>query len=332
MASQKLNTLHLHLSDDEAFRLSLANYPQLAAIGATRGLGQAIGPNLLIQNNLDNTNSTELKYPVANTPYSGQYSPEDIKEIIAYANLNQISVIHELDLPGHARALIKAMPEVMVDPNDNSQFVSIQGYTDDVLPICTYSTDISIGSQFTSTINGILNDTVTLFGNQTTIYAQSNEISIGGDEVSSHAWDNDTSCRDEWGSLAAIEKSHLFFSKLSEVNSGLLLSGWQQFVQNPDNSISKNAVTAGKIGHVWVWDPSNNGIKAASMLANKNYPTVLAYADKTYFDLAYTPSMYEPGFTWATNFADTYRALTIADSADKEVRKNNLCFIGSNHV
>lgn len=316
MAAQKLNSLHLHLSDDEAFRLAMPNYPNLATVGAMRGLGQLVGPQMLLQNNLDTTNLSQQSYPIANSNYGYSYSPEDIKQIISYANQNQITVIPEIDLPGHARSLIKALPTAMIDPNDSSQFVSVQGYTDDVLPVCTYGNNISVGNQFTQAINDITVAIANQFNQQTTLYAVNNEVSLGGDEVSANAWTNDTSCRNEWSNLSALEKSHLFFARIAESNSSLMISGWQQYVQNDNDTLGKNIVPSAQSGHVWVWMPSQPmGMKQAVNLANKNYPTILAYADKTYFDLAYSSDMYEPGFTWATPNADTYTALSAAQAA-----------------
>lgn len=321
MAASKLNTLHLHLSDDEAFRLQVPSLPLLSGSGATRGLGQQIGATMLVQNNLDTTNRTQYEYPVANTVYTGSYSPEDIKNLIAYANQNQITVIPEIDIPGHARSIIKAMPEVMIDHNDNSQYMSVQGYTDDVLPVCTYNSDISIGPEFTQTMNTLVNDIAKQFNGQTTIYAINNEISVAGDEVSKNAWSNDTSCRNEWSNLSALAKSQLFLERLANNNSDLLISGWQQLVQNSDGAFNKEIIGSGQTGHIWVWDPSSSGIKNAALLASKNYPTVLAFADKTYFDLAYTPSMYEHGFVWAGNNSGTYTALSSIVSANQTINQ-----------
>lgn len=316
MASQKLNTLHLHLSDDEAFRIALSDYPSLNSIGATRGLGLSIGPNMLLQNNLDTANLTQYDYAVANTVYSGIYTALDIKTIVDYANQNQITVIPEIDIPGHARSLIKSLPNAMVDPDDNSQYISVQGYTDDVLPVCTYGTDISVGNQFTTTTNNIVTSIAQMFDNQTTIYANNNEISVGGDEVSHHAWSNSTSCRDEWSNLDALGKSHLFFAKLAESNPNLLISGWQQMVQTESVTLGQNVVPSTQTGHIWVWNPSVYGIKQAAKLANSGYPTVLAYADKTYFDLKYTPELTEQGFSWAGKFNDTYNVLSSSNTAN----------------
>ncbi|MDD3265928.1 MAG: beta-N-acetylhexosaminidase [Burkholderiales bacterium] len=321
MAASKLNTLHLHLSDDEAFRIDIPQYPSLTSIGAVRGLGQTIGANMLIQNNLDMTNLSQINYPLANTPYGGGYTANDISNIIKYANDNQITVIPEIDIPGHARALIKSLPESMVDYNDNSQYLSVQGYKDNVLPVCTYDTDISIGQQFTKTIDDIINSTAKLFSNQTTVYNINNEISIAGDEVSSAAWTNSSSCRNEWSSLSALDKSQLFIQKFSNNNSDLTLSGWQQSVQDDNGVIGQNVLQSHQSGHIWVWNPSNHGgINQAVTLANANYPVVLAFADKTYFDLAYSPSIAEPGFTWAGKYMDTYNTLDVAHSSSQVLK------------
>ncbi|RTL00794.1 MAG: hypothetical protein EKK57_06365 [Proteobacteria bacterium] len=322
MANQKLNTLHIHFSDDEAFRLALPSYPELTATASNRGLGQSIGPAMLLQNNLDATNLRQPEYPVANSVYGGSYSAIDIQSIISYANANQITIIPEIDIPGHARALIKALPHAMIDTNDSSQYLSVQGYRDDVLPVCTYGNDISVGNSFTTTINTIVNDIAKIFNQQTTLYAVSNEVSLGADEVSNNAWTNDTSCRNEWSKLSALDKSQLFIQKLAQNNNSLMLSGWQQMVQSDGVALGKYALPTSQVGHVWVWNPTREGVKQAANLANSNYPTILAYADKSYFDLAYSPSITEPGFTWAGQFMDTANVLSLAKAADTTISQS----------
>ena len=96
MAAAKLNTLHLHLSDDEAFRLELTDYPELTTIGAQRGLGLPIGPLSYCKN----LSQASDKLPNADSVYSGSYSKEQIQDLISYANLHQITIIPEIDIPG----------------------------------------------------------------------------------------------------------------------------------------------------------------------------------------------------------------------------------------
>lgn len=97
------------------------------------------------------------------------------------------------------------------------------------------------------------------------------------------------------------------------------MSGWQQTVQADDiegSILSDYVFTPEESGHIWVWNKSDSGgITQAVNMVKHGYPPVLAFADKTYFDLAYTPDKWEPGFSWATAFSDTFAALHITHSA-----------------
>ncbi len=326
----KLNTLHIHFSDDEGFRIDLESYPEIKNIGAKRQYGLPLIATMLNQQNLENINiGPNNNYPLINTLYSYTYTNDDIQNIIKYANNHNITVIPEIDIPGHARALIKSLPNQLSDKNDSSIFMSVQGYNDNVLPICQYN--LTALNQFTLTINNIINQINQKFNNQTTIYAINNEISIGGDEVSSHAWESYNACNfNGWQNLNALEKSQYFFKLLSNNFLNYKLSGWQQFVQTEGIAIGKNVVTQDKVGHIWVWNNSNDGISQAVELANNQYPTVLAFADQTYFDVAYSPDFNEPGFNWSTRFADTHASLLSALSITdviKSIPINNQQYI-----
>lgn len=320
-ATHKLNTLHMHFADDEGFRLGLSGYTTIPTLADTRGYTNSMIALMFIQANLDKTNFSNSAYQSVNTSYSGTYSISDLQQLISFANQRGVTLIPEIDMPGHARALIKAFPSELVDPNDLSQYISVQGYTDDVLPVCTYATTTSVGAQFTPLINHIVATTAALFNNQTTLYAIKNEISVGGDEVSSGAWATDSSCSGSWAGLSALEKSHKFFQLLSSNNANLKFSGWQQYVQNDNSSLGSNIVPAADSGHVWVWNTSgaSAGQAQAKTLAEAGYPVVLDYADQNYFDLTYTPNITEPGFSWATAYSDTYAALSSAVTATQTV-------------
>jgi hexosaminidase len=325
MAAQKLNTLHLHLTDDEAWRL--ATDKKLVSDASIRGFypTSKLAPAMLVQANLDISNRQDFSpsaqliqahYVSANQGYSGSYTDADIKALIAYANARQITIIPEIDLPGHARALIYAMPDIFKDANDKSIFSSAQQYVDNVIPVCLYNQQSAQGKAFTDTVNVIIESINTLFANQKTVYYTA-EVSLAGDEVSRLAWSNDASCNGVWSNLSAIGKSHYFFSTLPRPG---LLSGWQQLVQNDDGSLDKNILPASVVGHLWVWEPTGDGDKPKGIvnavnLINAGYPTVLAYANNAYFDLTYTPDVWEPGYRWATASSDTHAALHLAFDA-----------------
>jgi hexosaminidase len=167
-------------------------------------------------------------------------------------------------------------------------------------------------------LDNVIGQTATLFNNQTTLYAQ-NEVSVGGDEVSSGAWSQDSSCSGAWQNLSALEKSHKFFQLLAQNHGQSKISGWQQYVQNEDRTLGQNIVPALRAGHVWVWNTTTGGIAQAQTLLQNNYPVVLAFADQEYFDLAYTPNVNEPGYYWAGRFLDTFAALNGALSASEVI-------------
>lgn len=312
MASQKLNTLHIHFSDDEAFRINLPDFPKLSSIGAKRGLGQSIGPMMFLQANLDPTNTKKSSYPQADTIYDYSYGKQAIQELIRYANQRQITIIPELDLPAHARALIKSMPQSFIDPEDHSSFVSAQGYTDNVLPISLYEPD----NVFYKDINKILNQVTQMFSGQTTLYAKQNELSIGGDEVNPEAWKQNLHCTKG----DALAKAQNFLLQLALHNNAIVFSGWQEVIQN-SYEMGSQIIPTNQMGHIYVWSKAKQGISQAIQLMNHHYSTVLVLADENYFDLGYTPDIKEPGFAWAIDFSDTHSALSSAQSASKVLKQ-----------
>ena len=316
-ATHKLNMLHWHLSDDEGTRINL----QLNNLADLRGYGNSMTGMLFIQANLDPTNYLNQVYANVNTTYSGMYANSDIANIISYANQRNVTIIPEIDSPGHARALIKAYPEALVDPNDHSQYFTSEGYTDDALPVCTYGTNITVGPKFTQAYNQLYATLNNLFKNQKPLNQANvipNEISVGGDEVADQTWytPQDISCLEntEFATLNSLDKEHLFFKKFAAQNPSLKISGWQQFVQSNGSALGLNIVPASQVGHVWIWNESTGGLSQAVTLAQAGYPVVLDYANDTYFDLAYTQSIYEPGFYWA-GYNNTYTALQSAVDA-----------------
>ncbi|HEU4840462.1 MAG TPA: family 20 glycosylhydrolase, partial [Ilumatobacteraceae bacterium] len=111
-----LNRLHLHLTDDEAWRFPVPGYERLTAVGAWRGHGLAV-PALLGS---------------GAAPYGGAYTREDIARWHDRADAAGIVIVPEVDLPGHCFAALAAVP-ALVDPDDTSGAVSVQHFVDNVL-------------------------------------------------------------------------------------------------------------------------------------------------------------------------------------------------------
>lgn len=99
MASLKLNTFHWHLTEDQAWRIEIKKYPKLTEIGAWRdGIGFELNPK----------DTTHYR---ADGKYGGFYTQDQVKEIVAYAAERHITVVPEIELPGHAMAALVAFPE-----------------------------------------------------------------------------------------------------------------------------------------------------------------------------------------------------------------------------
>ena len=103
LAFHKFNTFHWHLTDDQGWRIEILSYPKLNTIGSWRD-------STLIGHFKD----TPARYD--RTRYGGYYTREEVKDILAYADIRGITVIPEIDIPGHSRATITAYPEFSTDP------------------------------------------------------------------------------------------------------------------------------------------------------------------------------------------------------------------------
>ncbi|MEU7280840.1 beta-N-acetylhexosaminidase [Streptomyces sp. NPDC045431] len=97
LAAHKLNVLHLHLTDDQGWRVEIRRHPRLTEVGAWRPRTKR------------GHRASELWY---DTPHGGFYTHDDIREIVAYAAERHVRIVPEIDLPGHAQAAIAAYPEL----------------------------------------------------------------------------------------------------------------------------------------------------------------------------------------------------------------------------
>ncbi|MGL4794243.1 MAG: beta-N-acetylhexosaminidase, partial [Aeromonas jandaei] len=117
MSLYKFNRFHWHLTDDEGWRLEINAFPELTTVGAWRGHDLAIDPQL--------SGGPE--------PYGGYYTQSEVRELVAYAEGLGITIIPEIDIPGHCHAAIKALPKLLVEEADRSRYRSVQHFDDNVL-------------------------------------------------------------------------------------------------------------------------------------------------------------------------------------------------------
>lgn len=222
MASLKLNTLHWHLTDDQGWRIQSKRFPMLSKIGSIR------------------------KMPDGSI-YKGHYSQAQIKEAIRYAANLGISIVPEIDLPGHCVALLSAYPQYACVPGDFEP-LNVWGISEDIL--CAGKDDAI------SFVKELLTEIAELF--------PSPFIHLGGDEVPKQRWKACPACQDRINKehLADEEALQAWFGKQMTDHletKGKTVIGWDEIL---DGGIDDKAIVM-----VWRGDGKASVEKA---LANGN--------------------------------------------------------------
>lgn len=286
MAIHKLNYFEWHLTDDEGWRIEISAYPQLTQIGSKRGYNLPVVPS----------------FGTGATPYGGYYTKNDISEIVAYAADRHITIIPEIDVPGHARAMIMSLPDQLIDKNDHSEYTSVQGYHDNVLSACDEEkTDKVLRTIFTE------------------VAAQfpGKYIHIGGDEVPNGAWTKSATCLKAGFSPDDPKfKSKIqdyFLSKIQQIISdqGKIMAGWEE-IAGPDSSLKKPL-------RVYIWNTGKIAQTYKKSVEN-GYEIIMSPAEHLYFDLSYNADPSEPGQYWA-GYVDTFSAYSFSPIAADQNNK-----------
>jgi hexosaminidase len=259
LAWHKLNILHLHLNDDEGWRIGVEDYPEVAEQCSKRGHGLAIPPLL--------GSSFE--------PYGSVYTPKDIKELEDHACSVSITLVPEIDVPGHAHALIQALPALR-EAGDTGGYGSIQGFCGNALNPCLPQTYDFLGAAFRTVAQ----------------HFKGPYIHIGGDEVGPDTW----SCSPIAVRAAADKKL---------ATTGELQDEIFAFVQRQVKEQSRKVVAwEDALGHSQL-DPKTTVAVAwqhsdrAHERARSGYDVVLAPGNAYYLDMAATPDWQASGGHWA---------------------------------
>ncbi len=311
MARYKLNKLHLHLTEDEGWRLQIPGLPELTDVGGNRCF--------------DLTEQTCILTQLGTGPHksgsgNGYYTTADFIEILKYADARHIEVIPEIDMPGHARAAIKSMQArynklmaagqkeaagqyLLSDPADKSQYASVQSYNDGAINVCLPST-----YAFAEKVIYELQQMYRQAGVKLAIFH------MGGDEVGKGAWEKSPACqalfaKGEMGLTGVADLKPYFVSKIAEITNmrGLALAGWEDgLMYDPANTFNRKQfknenVYANTWDNIWEWGVGDR----AHRLANAGYKVILSPATHLYFDHPYEVSPDERGYYWATRYTDT---------------------------
>lgn len=311
MAMYKMNKLHLHLSDDEGWRLEIPGLEELTRFGGQR----CHDTNICLAPQLGSGATMR-------TSGTGYLSIDDYKEILKHAKKLHIEVIPEFDMPGHSHASIKAMEYrftkynsstnktvrgnagkfLLSEPGDTSEYLSIQLFRDNALNPCLDSTY--------DFVEHILVNLIEIHKDISPL----NVFHMGGDEVAKGAWLNSSACQNlisQNSRIASVKDlKEYFVGKLSNITSKyhVDLAAWEdgliqeQKVFNRTNLPNSN-VFSYAWDNVWEWGAFNR----AYLLANSGYKNVMCQATHLYFDMPYEPDPEERGYYWATRYIDTQK-------------------------
>jgi hexosaminidase len=309
MSLYKLNVLHLHLTDDEGWRIEIPSLPELTSVGSKRG------------HTLDSKNHLPASHgsgPDVNNPYgTGFYTKAEYIEILKYATDRHITVIPEIETPGHARASIKAMDArydrlmaegkkdeatkyLLRDLDDKSEYRSVQYWNDNVI-------NVSVPSTYTF-VERVVDDLISIYKEAG---APLPNIHFGGDEVPPHVWEKSPAYIALKATHPEIQNTgdlwYYFYGRVNQIlkAKGIHLSGWEEmalrkttldgndtYVPNPDFT--------GEHLQADVWNNVLGGGQEdlAYKLANGGYKVVLTCVTNLYLDMANYKSFDEPGYYW----------------------------------
>lgn len=260
-ASRRCNRVHLHLTDDESWRLPVAAVPALTDVGAWRGDGLPIPPLL----------------GSGPAPFGGRYTADDIAAWVALADEVGVELVPEIDLPGHCFAALAAVP-ALLDPADTSTASSVQYFSNNTLNPGVAATWAFLESVFAAVAEA--------FGGRW--------LHLGGDEVAAGSWSGSPAAtcwaaeRRLDGSSTSIERAFMAeVIDLARRVTGGRVGVWQEAAES-------GALAPGD-GYVVGWKSAED----CRALAAAGHDVVVAPAEHYYLDMAAEGDWFEPGTSWA---------------------------------
>ncbi|GAA4850569.1 family 20 glycosylhydrolase [Algivirga pacifica] len=244
IALHKMNTFHWHLTEDQGWRIEIKKYPKLTTVGAYR-------------------KETVVGHAGSSKEYDGQeyggfYTQEEVKEIVQYAKDRHITVIPEIELPGHSRAALAAYPELGCTGGPYTVATTF-GIFEDV-----YCAGNEQTFQF---MTDVLDEVMALF--------PSTYIHIGGDECPKESWEKCPKCQKRI-KAEGLEDEHAlqsyFITRIEQyLNSkGRNIIGWDEILEG---GLAPNAT-------VMSW----RGIKGGIAAAQQGHDVVMTPGGYLYFD------------------------------------------------
>ncbi len=258
MAMHRLNTLHLHLTDDQGWRVEIARYPRLTEVGSWRRESQ-LGAASYSRGD--------------SRPHGGFYTQDDLREIVGYAMDRAINVVPEIESPGHTQAAIAAYPELGLGGDDEPLGVWTRWGIDDNV--------INLEESTVEFFTNVLDEVMEIF--------PSPFIGVGGDECPKNRWrlDERTQRRKEELGLETEEELQAWFIRRLDdhlYRHGRRLFGWEEILEGGlGSSVSEGATVA-----------SWRGTAGAIAAARAGHDVVSCPDDRVYLDYRQSDRADEP--------------------------------------
>lgn len=304
MATYKLNKLHFHITDDEGWRLEIPGLPELTSFGAVRGYSAQDGVRLP---------PAYGSGPRIDDPHgSGYYTRAEYIEILRYAAARHIEVIPEVEMPGHARAAVKAMAAryhrmtaageqgagqyLLNDFEDRSVYNSPQQYNDHV---------INPGLESSYAFIDHVVAQIAALHREAGVPLKT--MHVGGDELPHGAWEKSPASQAlmQREKLASIpDLWDYFYGRVDGIlrKHGMTASGWEELgarrtakegaQQTPNPRFTQRGFS------LYVWNNTPGNEDFAYRAANAGYDIVLAPVTNMYLDMAANANPEEPGVNW----------------------------------
>jgi hexosaminidase len=269
MALHKLNVLHWHLTDDQAWRLEIKKYPKLTQVGAWRvPAGEAPAKDIDPQ-----TGEPRL--------YGGFYTQDEVRALVAYASERGITIVPEIDVPGHASAAVVAYPELAATDSPPKAVPSDWG---------VYPNLFNVEERTLAFLEDVLAEVVSLF--------PGHYVHLGGDEAIKDQWKASARVQARMRELGVTDEEKLqgwYMARLERFLNARdrALIGWDEILEG---GVAPSAT-------VMSWRGTEGAIEAA----RNGHDTVLTPAPDLYFDHRQSAHDGAPGRVKVISLESVYR-------------------------
>lgn len=273
MVKYKYNLLHLHLTDDEGWRIQIKSLPKLTEVGAWR------------VNKTGQFGTFSPPTPTEPRDYGGFYTHEDVKELIQYASERFVNILPEIDVPGHSLAAVVSYPELSCTPGVEKYNVrsgeQIMDWSRGAPPIALVDNTLCPANEKVyEFLDKVITEVAALFPFE--------YIHMGGDEAPHNFWEKNPAIKELMlkEGLKTMEEVQGYFTRRVEaivIGKGKKFIGWDEILEGgPSQSTA-----------VMSWRGVEGGIKAAQLGHEVVMsPSTYAYLDYMQGDVAIEPKVY----------------------------------------